>query len=114
KAAEKIVETVDNRTLTKEQRETRGPIIHYLFGTAAGAAYGMIAELAPRTKIGWGTPFGAALWLGADEVAVSAFGLAKSPLTYPPATHAIALASHLVYGVTVETVRRGVRSALRT
>src|SRR5262245_15222906 len=91
---------------------SNGQSLHYVFGTTMGAAYGAMAELAPRTTSLWGTSFGTALWLGADEVAVPAFGLSKPPFDSPASTHASALASHLVYGATVETVRRGVRAAL--
>jgi hypothetical protein len=114
KAADAIVERVANRQLTKEQKQTAGPIVHYLFGATMGAAYGAVAEMAPRTAAGWGAPFATALWVGADEVAVPAFGLSKSPFEYPPSTHASAFAAHLVYGATAEAVRRGVRAALRT
>ncbi len=57
-------------------------------------------------------PFGAALWLGADEVAVPLFGLSGPPFAYPASTHASALAAHLVYGATADLVRRAVRAAL--
>ena len=41
--------------------------------------------------------FGAALWAISDEVAVPALRLSKGPQAYPLRTHAMALASHLVY-----------------
>jgi hypothetical protein len=37
-------------------------------------------------------------------------GLAKWPTEYPLSTHVYALASHFVYGLTAEAVRRAVRS----
>ncbi len=64
------------------------------------------------TTTAFGLSFGTAVWFGADEVEVPAFGLSKSPLACPPSTHASALASHLVYGATTDLVRRAVRSAL--
>jgi len=57
-------------------------------------------------------PFGAAVWAIADEGIVPAAGLSKSPTEYPLSIHAYALASHLVYGLTTELVRRTVRKAL--
>jgi len=59
-----------------------------------------------------GVPFGAVFWLTADEAAVPLLGLAKAPTEYPVSTHVYALASHLVYGLTAELVRRTVRDAL--
>jgi putative membrane protein len=112
KAAAAVSETVADRGLTKDEKRAGGSAIHYAFGSSVGAAYGALAEVAPRTAAAWGLPFGAAVWLGADEVAVPAFGLAKSPLCYPASTHASALASHLVYGLTADAVRRMVRAAL--
>jgi uncharacterized membrane protein YagU involved in acid resistance len=52
------------------------------------------------------------VWLLADELAVPAAGLSKSPKEFPLTTHIYALASHLVYGWITETVRRAVRRAL--
>ena len=49
--------------------------------------------------MGEGAVFGAALWALSDEVAVPAFHLSKGPQEYPLRTHAMALASHLVYSV---------------
>ena len=59
-----------------------------------------------------GIPFGAALWLAADEIGVPAAGLAKGPAEYPVSKHASALAAHLVYGATTELVRRGLVRAI--
>jgi hypothetical protein len=112
KAAGAIAGAVADQPLTHDQNETAGPVIHYLFGAAMGAAYGAAAEISPRTATGWGTPFGTALWLGADEIAVPALGLSASPWETPASTHASALAAHLVYGVAADAVRRGVRVAL--
>jgi hypothetical protein len=36
-------------------------------------------------------------------------GIAKRPTEFPSTTHVYALASHLVYGLTLETVRRAIR-----
>lgn len=77
-----------------------------------GAMYGAMSELWPEAAVGAGLPFGAAVWLAADEIAVPALGLSKPATEYPLSKHAYALASHLVYGVTTEVVRRVVRQAL--
>src|SRR5215831_9326800 len=54
----------------------------------------------------------AAVWLIADEIIVPALGLSKPPTKYPLSTHASSIASHLVYGMTTEIVRREIRRAL--
>ena len=112
KAAEKISETVADRKLTKEQKRKAGPVVHYAFGTLMGAAYGTASELDSRVRYGAGVPFGTALWIGADELAVPALGLAGSPKDMPVSSHAQYFAAHVMYGLTTEMVRRAVRAAL--
>jgi hypothetical protein len=103
---------VFDQELTKPEKEAAGVAFHYAMGGASGAIYGALAEVAPEVKAGVGMPFGAAVWLIADEGIVPAAGLSKSPAEYPPSVHLYAFASHLVYGLTTELVRRVVRSAL--
>jgi uncharacterized membrane protein YagU involved in acid resistance len=74
-----------------------------------GAVYGAMAEITPRATFGAGLPYGTAVFLGADELTVPALGLSKPPKEYPASTHLYGLASHLVYGLSLEMVRRGVR-----
>lgn len=62
--------------------------------------------------LGLGLPFGAAVWFVADEIALPALGLSKKPTDYPAGVHTKALASHLVYGLSTDLVRKGVRRAL--
>lgn len=112
KTAEAISENVFGHKLKKSEKEQAGNAVHYGFGTTVGAVYGMTAEFLPLTTIGSGLPFGAALFLGADEVAVPAFGLSEPPTEIPLSTHAYGFASHLVYGLTAEFVRRTVRKVL--
>jgi putative membrane protein len=51
-------------------------------------------------------------WLVVDETAVPVLGLSKPPTDYPASTHVYALASHLVYGLTAELVRRSLRKVM--
>jgi len=43
---------------------------------------------------------------------VPLLGLSKAPTAYPVSTHVYALASHFVYGITTEVVRRGLRRTI--
>jgi putative membrane protein len=99
--------------LAEREKEVAGAVAHYAMGVTSGAIYGVAAEVLPAATAGVGLPFGAAVWLVADELVVPALGLSKPPTAYPPSTHAYAFASHLVYGLTTEMVRRAVRRALR-
>jgi hypothetical protein len=112
KAASAISEGIFDHELTKGEKKLAGPAVHYALGTSVGGLYGAAAELAPEVTAGAGLPFGAAFWLVADETAVPLLGLSKRPTEYPLSTHVYALASHFVYGLTAEVVRRAVRGAL--
>lgn len=112
KTAGAIARTVFRTELSREQKKRLSPAVHYAFGTTMGALYGAISEELPATKSGWGTLFGSALFIGADEIAIPLFGLAGSITDTPLNLHLYAWASHLVYGAAVESIRRPVRAAL--
>lgn len=112
RTANSLVKPVIGRSLTRHEKETAGPIVHYMFGSMMGGLYGGMAEMSRNVSSGWGMPFGAALWLSADEVAVPALGLGQSPTETPLSTHASALLAHLVYGATTGVVHRVVRRAI--
>jgi putative membrane protein len=107
--ASAVSEKVFGHKLREREKEPAGTVAHYAMGVTSGAIYGAAAELLPATTIGAGAPFGAAVWLIADEFLVPKLGLSKPPREYPPSTHVYALASHIVYGLTTELVRRAVR-----
>lgn len=113
KTADAVVSTVTGgRHLSHEGKEKGGPIVHYAFGAIMGAAYGALAEGIPETTLGFGTAFGAALFAGADLVAVPALNLSGSPSDAPASSMATPFAAHLVYGAATEAVRRMVRALL--
>jgi hypothetical protein len=112
KTASAISEGVFGHSLTAREKEIAGPIVHYAVGTTAGAVYGLAAEYEPDVTTLAGIPFGAAFWMVVDEGALPLLGLAKGPSAYPISTHAYALVSHLVFGLTAEVVRSRVRRAL--
>jgi uncharacterized membrane protein YagU involved in acid resistance len=107
-----ISRNVFGHELQENEKKPAGAAVHYVFGTATGGLYGALAEVTPQVTMGAGIPFGAAFWLTADEIAVPLLGLSKGPAEYPVSTHAYALASHLVYGVTAEMSRRALRQVL--
>lgn len=103
---------VFDRELTRREKDIAGVAFHYAMGATSGALYGAVAEAAPWAEAGAGLPFGAAVWLVADEGIVPAVGLSKPPAEYPLSIHVYSFASHLVFGLTAELVRRAVRRAL--
>jgi putative membrane protein len=112
RTASAISEGVFGHNLTAREKEIAGPVVHYAVGTTAGAVYGLAAEYEPDVTTLAGIPFGAAFWMIVDEGALPLLGLAKGPMAYPISTHAYALASHLVFGLTTEVIRSTVRRAL--
>jgi uncharacterized membrane protein YagU involved in acid resistance len=109
KAAVAVSTKLLHRPVRQEQKQKAGELVHYMDGTAMGGLYGALAEEWPPAAAGMGAAFGAALWAVSDEVAVPVARLAKPPLRYPLATHVKALASHIVYGVSAELLRRALR-----
>lgn len=112
KAASAVATGILRRDLEPQQRRKAGAMTHYAFGAAVGGFYGAIAEVSPMVHTGSGIPYGIAVWVAADEVAVPALGLSKKPVAYPPSTHMNALFSHIVFGIALEWVRRVVRAVL--
>lgn len=112
KVAEMISEDAFGHDLTEGEKQYAGPAMHYAMGGTSGAIYGAVNEVMPAAHMAAGLPFGAAVWLIADDIVVPALGAKKPPTEYPLSEHAYALASHLVYGLTTETVRGAVRSVL--
>jgi uncharacterized membrane protein YagU involved in acid resistance len=111
KTAEVISEQVFHHELTGAEKKLAGSAVHYAFGTLVGAVYGVLAESVPAAGSGHGTAFGTAVWLAADEIGVTALGLAQNPLQTPAISHVKALASHLVYGFTTDLTRRTIQRA---
>lgn len=112
KVADAISENIFGHELEEDEKETAGAAVHYAFGASMGGVYGIAAEVVPEVCAGLGLPFGAVFWLTADEMVVPLLGLAKPPTEYPLSTHAYSLASHLVYGLTAELVRKSVRQVM--
>src|SRR4051794_41126711 len=107
KAAGKVARAAGYE-LSHDQKKKASPVVHYGFGTVMGGIYGMAMEsdqLRRQQPLLSGLGFGTGVFVFGDELAVPALGLsgqAESSL----ATHLYGLASHLVYGMTAEGVRR--------
>lgn len=114
KAADAVTQAVTGEPLRDEDKPAGGALVHYAFGAAVGAAYGAAAARSENVTAWAGLPFGATVWLVADEIGVPLSGLSKSPTEYPASSHASALATHLVYGATTEAVRKILTGLMRS
>ena len=106
-------QAVLNREPSESDKKIGSQVVHYGFGTAMGLLYGAFADKIPTVRAGGGTLFATPLWLGADEIIVPALKLSPPPADSPMKTHICGLASHLVYGLTVEGVRRAALAATK-
>ena len=112
KVAADVSQAVFNTTLDGDTRKAAGNAVHYGFGAAVGALYGVLRELYPAVSTGHGTAYGTAVWLGADELALPALGYAPPIDERPVTEHIYGAAAHAVYGVVTETVRDVLRNWL--
>lgn len=85
-----------------EQRPKLGQAVHFAYGMAWGAAYGLLRHRFPRLPRASGLLFGAALWLLGDELMLPALNLTPPATKFPKETHLRALAAHLAYGASVD------------
>lgn len=111
-AAHAIAEHTIHRPLTREELELAAPAVHYAFGATMGALYGGLHETSRFVRAVGGSGLGMAVWAGADGIAVPLLGLSQPKDQYPLETHAQSSAAHVVFGVTTEVVRRGVRALI--
>lgn len=110
--AESVARALRGGPLGPRARAAGGNVVHFAFGTTLGALYGLAAEVIPAVTRGGGLGFGAAVMVGADELALPALRLAPPPHRAPLSAHATSLGAHLVYGGVSEAARRAVRAAL--
>jgi putative membrane protein len=112
-AAQSIAARAIDRELTRDELGVAAPLLHYTFGASMGALYGGLAETGDDVPLMSGAGFGTAVWVAADEVAMPLLGLSKRKGGLPLEAHAQSFAAHVVYGLTTEIVRRGVRALMQ-
>src|SRR5215470_10747987 len=95
--ARRLAEGFTQRQLPDRAAWITSTIAHWGYGSAAGAAYGILAGSLPRPRPGYGVPFGAAVFAG-DYIALPAAGLYQPIWEYDARTLAWDLGAHLAYG----------------
>ncbi|MBE7184042.1 MAG: DUF1440 domain-containing protein [Methylobacterium mesophilicum] len=113
KAANAVARQFTGRPVPRFAKPAAGEAVHDATGTGLGALYGALAELAPVATSGTGAGYAVATWAAFDGGAVPMLGWGPKPAETPPSSHAYGLASHLVYGVTLELARKPIRARLR-
>lgn len=92
--------------LSKKGETALGELIAWSAGILGVVAYTFARTRWPRLGAGRGALFGVGVWLGEDEGAMPALGLAKGPSHYPWQAHARGFGAHLAYGVAAESTLR--------
>ena len=109
--AERISGEMGHR-LTATEKAVAVGTIHWGFGALTGAAYGALAEYYPAATAKDGASFGLALAGLTHETALPAMGLSAAPEELTTRERTSEMATHVVYGLMTETVRRFVRKRL--
>jgi uncharacterized membrane protein len=112
-AAQRAARLTASARLRRADRQAGGTAVHYVTGALAGAAYGAVAEVTPGVTRWRGLAFGLACATLIDQVAVPLAGFARPAWRYTLRTHLYAYASHAVFGLVTEAVRKALRSRKR-
>jgi uncharacterized membrane protein YagU involved in acid resistance len=95
--AKRVIEGFTQRDLPDRWAVLTSTVMHWAFGSAAGAGYGVVAGSLRRPRPVYGLPFGASVWLNGYLVLPEG-GLYKPIWEYDVKTLADDLTAHLAYG----------------
>lgn len=109
---EMLAEKFAGHEIVGPQKQVATETIHWGFGALTGAAYGALVEYYPAANAKDGAGFGMALSSLTHGTVLPAMGLAAEPEEQTARERTSEMASHVVYGVVTETVRRVVRRML--
>jgi putative membrane protein len=107
-----LTEKFAGHELVRAEKEVAVEAIHWGFGALTGATYGALVEYYPAASAKDGAGFGMALSSLTHGTVLPAMGLAAEPEEQTARERTSEMASHVVYGVVTETVRRVVRKML--
>jgi putative membrane protein len=109
---ELLTERIARHELVGAQKEVATETVHWGFGALTGAAYGALVEYYPAATAKDGAGFGMALSSLTHGTMLPAMGLGAAPEEQTTRERTSEMATHVVYGVVTETVRRVVRKML--
>lgn len=104
-AAQGLWRFLFGKYLTEGEAIAVARAMHYGYSAAASAGYAALVRKNPAFHAGFGTIYGAVLWLVGDEIAITLMRL-SDPRSKTKASHAVAFAAHLVFGSVTELSRR--------
>lgn len=109
---EVLVDKLAGHHLEGTEQTVAVEAIHWGFGALTGAAYGALAEYYPSATAKDGAGFGTALASLTHGTALPAMGLSAEPEDQSVRERTSEMATHVLYGMVTETVRRVVRKML--
>ena len=109
---EVLAEKIAGHELAVTEKAAAAESIHWGFGALAGAAYGAVVEYYPAATAKDGATFGMALSSLTHGTVLPAMGLSPAPEEQTMRERTSEMASHVLFGVVTETVRRVVRRRL--
>ncbi len=107
-----LAEKVSGHSLAPATKAVAAETIHWGFGMATGAAYGALAEFYPAATSREGVNFGLTLMALTHETALPAMGLSAPGSAQTTREKASEMASHIIFGLVTETVRKTVRKLI--
>ncbi|MBV9939125.1 MAG: hypothetical protein JO150_11525 [Acidobacteriaceae bacterium] len=104
-AAQGLWQFFFRKNLTEREAIMVARVMHYGYSAAASAGYAVSVGKNPGFRAGFGTVYGAVLWLVGDEIAITLMRL-SDPRSKTKASHAVAFTAHLIFGSVAELSRR--------
>lgn len=98
---------------TQARKENVGTVVHWAYGMAWGALYGVCRNRFRAFSRFFGVPFGVAFFVVGDELMNVVMGLTPPPKAYPLDAHLRGLAGHVTYAAGAEATYRVLDAALR-
>lgn len=111
-AVSKLLTYLSGHPLLAERTTLAVQTFHWSFSLFVGALYGVAVEFLPWARAGRGAGFGVVLLLATHESLLPLAGLSLPWSEIPLKEHASELFTHVLFGVSVEFVRRNVRERL--
>jgi hypothetical protein len=92
------------RALPKRKKMTAAMVLHFGYGSAAGALYGVARERLPHddgivSAVDEGATFGTAVWAASVEGLLPALGIAPPTTDLPKRKWPMPVLEHMAYGV---------------
>jgi putative membrane protein len=107
-----LAEQFAGHALPPTQQQAAMHSIHWGFGAAAGAVYGVLVEMEPSVGAWKGAAFGLTLNKLTHESILPRMGLSAPKEEQPTQERISEWVTHAVYGIFTEAVRRVVRRGL--